>query len=769
VGTGSISGSVRLIAAICISAGGSLFCGLAVAQSSVDTLDEVVVSARKRAENAQDVPISMSVRNGQELADDNSFRMQDVLRSMPNVSTEIQQPRQTSIVIRGLGKNPANDGLEASVGIFLDGVYLGRSGMATNDLIDVERIEVLRGPQGTLFGKNTTAGALNIVTRQPGEHFEASAQASLGSNGFSQLSGALNTPLVPQRLSFRLSAFGTNRTGFVFGDPLNRHLGELDRRGARAQLLWTPAGNTRVRFIADYYSQDEDGPGYQLVDPGIIMADGSLRPNNFLDRSARAGYIPEIDAFARRSDADAMQRIVTDQAGFSAQADVHFGEHRLTSISAWRKWKFRPQNDGDFSALDILPESGVTSQHAQFSQELRLSSASDGPFDYMLGAYLYFQELESAANSLYGVHAADFMTDGLTPLALDGFRVNTTANPETDSYAAFVQSTWRPSPAWELTAGARWTSEWRTARISRTSTGGVALPVTSTSAIAARERIGGLVTSDVETDEDFVSGLLSARFAINEDTMAYLSLARGAKSGGINVAVVPPGVDPTLDPEIANTIEVGWKSRWLADKLQLNVAVFWMDVDDYQTTFRDRIRNTFYLTNAGSVRSRGLEFESRYRPVPNLDLSLAAGWHDASFTSFTNAPCPVETVNPTVCNFTGERVPGSPPWSATGVMHYDFPLRVSGHRMFSQLEYTHKAAHKLDFSEYTREESHGLASLQLGIQGRDDRWRVWLWGKNLLDENYFVTKATSGIFASGAVIGLLADPRTYGLSARARF
>ena len=756
--------------------GSKLLCGVVAltgAASTVaqapDALDEVVVSARKRAENAQDVPISMSVRSGEQMADDNTFRLQEILRSMPNVSTEIQQPRQTSIVIRGLGKNPANDGLEASVGIFLDGVYLGRSGMATNDLIDVERVEVLRGPQGTLFGKNTTAGALNIVTRAPGEEFETWAQVSVGNNDFSQLSGAINAPLVPQRLSIRLSAFDTNRTGSVFDDTLDRHLGEFDRSGARAQMLWTPTENARVRFIADYYSQDEDGPGYLLVDSGTIMTDGSTRPNNFLDRSARAGYTPTIDPAARRSDADAMQRIVTDQAGFSAQADVRLGDHLLTSISAWRKWKFQPQNDGDFTALDIVRKQGTSSRHEQFSQELRLSSASEGQFDYMVGAYIFLQELESTSNTIYGADASDFMTRGLTPLALDGFSVFTAANPETDSYAAFAQGAWRPAPAWELTAGARWTTEARSAHISRSNSGGAPLPATSTAAIAARERIGGAVTTDVETDEDFVSGLLSARFAISEDSMTYLSLARGAKSGGVNVAIVPPGVDPTIDPETANTIELGWKSQWLADKLQLNLAMFWMDVDDYQTNFRDRVRNTFYLTNAGSVRSRGVEFESRYRPLPNLDLSLAAGWNDASFTKFANAPCPVETVNPTTCDFTGHRVPGSPPWSATGAIHYDFPAGAGSHRVFTDLEYTHTPAYQLDFSNYTREESCGLASLQVGFQDGDDHWRVWLWGRNLLDEDYFITKATSGVFASGATIGLIADPRTYGLSARARF
>jgi len=740
-----------------------------IAAQTSPALDEVVVSARKRDEKAQEVPISMSVRDGEALADANAARIQEILRSMPNVATDIAQPRQASIVIRGLGKNPANDGLESSVGVFVDGVYLGRLGMSVNDLIDLERLELLRGPQGTLFGKNTTAGALNIVTRPPAEEFESWAQLSAGNEDYAQLSGAISAPLIPQRLAFRLTAFDTHRSGFVTDTTLDRKLGELDRAGGRAQLLWTPTDSTRVRLIADYSSQDEEGPGYLLVDPGIILADGSIRPDNFLQRSARAGYSPEFDPFARRSDADAAQRVVTEQAGLTAIADVRFGNQILTSISAWRKWNFRPQNDGDFSALDILPETGVSSRHRQFSQELRLSSASNGAFGYMVGAYLYLQELDSHSNSLFGADAADFMTAGLTPLALDGFRVTIDSNPRTDSLAAFVQGTWRPASAWELTAGARWTSESRSARITRSNSGGATLPATSTAALAARERLGGFVSTDVKTDEDFVSGLLSARFTIDEHSMTYLSLARGAKSGGINVAIVPAGVDPSIDPEIADTLELGWKGQWLADRLQLNLAAFWMEVDDYQASFRDRVRNTFYLTNVGSVRSRGVELESRYRPAPNLDLSLAVGWNDASFSSFTSAPCPVETVNATVCDFTGERVPGSPPWSATATIHFEHPVGTSGQRIFSDLEYTQTAAYKLDFSDYTQQEAYGLANLQLGLETRDGRWRIWAWANNLLDEEYFITQSTSGVFASGAVVGLVGDPRTYGLSARARF
>jgi iron complex outermembrane receptor protein len=732
------------------------------------SLEEVVVTARKRIENVQDVPISMSIRDGGLLANSNSLRIQEILRSMPNVSNEIQQPRQASISIRGLGKNPGNEGLEASVGIFLDGVYLGRSGMAVTDLIDAERMEVLRGPQGTLFGKNTTAGALAIVTRAPGREFEAWGQISMGSEDLAQFSGALNVPIA-DRLAFRLSAFDTERRGTVINDVRGERLGEHDRRGARAQVSWTPTDAIGVRFIADYNSQDEDGPGYLLIDPGIVMADGSVRPNNFLDRSARAGYTPVFDAFARRADAESAQNVSTEQAGFSTQVDVRFDKHAFTSITAWRKWSFVPEVDGDFTALSILPVTGVTVRDRQFSQEFRLASATDAVFHYMLGVYLFAQDIESNSEFTYGVHASDFMTRGLTPLALDGFGVNIRADPKTDSAAAFAQGAWRPTSDWELTAGARWTTEKREGGITRNSSGGAPLPAGSTAAMAARERIGGFVSVQMETAEDFVSGLLSARYTISETMMTYLSLSRGAKSGGLNIAIVPAGVSPVLDPETANAAEIGWKSEWLNRTLQMNLAAFWMEVNDYQAAQRDRARNTSYLTNAGSVRSRGIELESLYRPSPSLELGLSAGWNDATYTSFTAAPCPTETVNPTVCDVTGQRVAGSPPWTATGTARYEIPIGANGLRVFTDAEYTHTATYKLDLSNYTRVNAYGIANLQVGLRGRDDRWRVWAWARNLLDEEYYSTMVTAGAFSSGAVVGLVGDARAYGLSLRGRF
>src|SRR5262245_54318836 len=234
-----------------------------------DVLDEVVVSARKRSENAQDVPISLSEISGDELRRGGLVRVQDILRRVPNVSTDILSPRQASVAIRGLGRNPANDALESSVGVFLDGVYLGRPGMMISDLVDLERLEVLRGPQGALFGKNATAGVLNIMTARPSADPEGWLEISAGNLDLRELRGAWSGPIGDSTLSYRLSGFGANRDGYIEDSLRHEWLGELHRAGVRGQLQWQPGDSTTLRLIADYGSHDESGPGYLLVDPNM--------------------------------------------------------------------------------------------------------------------------------------------------------------------------------------------------------------------------------------------------------------------------------------------------------------------------------------------------------------------------------------------------------------------------------------------------------------------------------------------------------------------
>src|SRR5690349_21753649 len=445
---------------------------------SDERLEEVVVSARKRDENARDVPISLSEISGAELQRRGEVRVQDIVRTMPNTSTDILNPRQASLAIRGLGRNPANDALESSVGVFLDGVYLGRPGMMVTDLVDLQRVEVLRGPQGALFGKNATAGVLNILTARPSDRPEGWLELSAGDHDLGELRGAASGPIAGSGWTYRVSGFAVQRDGFVRDTVRDEWLGGLRRSGGRGQLQWRASDSTTLRLIADYSSQDEGGPGYVLVDPNVYRSDGSLRTNNLVTRGARFGYSPLIDSESRRNDADARQRVVTDNAGATLLADWDWGRHRWASIRGWRKFEFRPYNDGDYAGLDVLPQLGANTRSEQLSEELRLASPADGEFQYLAGLQYFEQQVQSNIFAVYGTDASQYLAPGLASNALDGFSVYTNADPRTHSHAAFGQAYWLPRKEIEIAAGVRWTAEEKATSVEQLTAGGVALAAT---------------------------------------------------------------------------------------------------------------------------------------------------------------------------------------------------------------------------------------------------------------------------------------------------
>lgn len=738
-----------------------------VAKTTAVSIAEVIVTARKREEAANQVPMSLSTRSGVELERSQSLRLQEIVRSIPNLSSEILNPRQASIAIRGLGRNPANDGLESSVGVFMDGVYLGRPGMAVMDFVDLERLEVLRGPQGTLFGKNTTAGLLSINTRAPTDSFETYVHATAGNQSHMQVHGAISGPLLTARLTGRLLVFTTRREGFVTNTKHAMDLGEFNRNAARAQLAWKPTSKFDLRLIADYGDHHEDGPGITLVDPGIRMQDGSVRPNNFLDRTARVNYSPQFRPFNRRNASDAEQRSAGDQGGVSAHARWQLGTHTLTSITAWRMWNHRPRSDGDFTPLDIQPQLHFQVSDEQVSTELQLSSSSHDSFRYQVGALLFGQNLTSEFVTSYGEHAADFAQPGLPSSALDGFEVRTISHPRTRSAAAFGQANWDVAKRWEVSAGLRWTTEEKESAITRTSSGGSSLNAIDAAAQAWRSRLGSGVNVKPSSNENFTSAMFSLSRRIGTNATAYLSASRGAKSGGINVAVVPSGIDQVLEPEVAMSYEIGIKQRW--QELSLDLAAFEMQVDDYHATVRDPVRAATFLANAGKVRSRGFELEAMYQPSAELQLRVTAGWADARFTSFREAPCPPETVGRTTCDFSEARVPGAPPWTVDLGGEYRFPMGASDREVYLGGDWFHAAGYRVELSSYTAIDAYDIFNARAGMRSRHGRWDVWLWARNLLDENFYALLGAGGSFNSGVVYGLVGDPRTYGVSLRVSY
>jgi len=742
---------------------------VAVPSAAEEALEEVVVSARKRSENAQDVPISLSEISGDELRDRGLVRVQDIVRTMPNVSTDVLQPRNASLAIRGIGRNPANDALESSVGVFLDGVYLGRPGMVITDLMDLERIEVLRGPQGALFGKNATAGVLNIMSARPTSDTEGWLEVSAGDHDFQEVRGAASGPFGSSPFAYRVSGFASQREGYIYDTSRDEWLGELRRAGFRTQLAWESSESTSLRLIADYSSHDEAGPGYQLVDPNMYRVDGSLRANNLVTRGARFGYLPEFADGNYRNDANAEQNVVTENAGAALLADWQIGEYRLSSITGWRKFTFIPDNDGDYSALDVLPTIGIDVHSRQLSEELRLASPENKKFQYLAGLQFFEQHVQSEGFSLYGSEASEYIYPGLAASALDEFWVATQADPDTHSYSVFGQAYWWPRGDVEIAAGIRWTTEEKSSTVEQSTGGGAMLAAQDAAALDARRRLGSAREFAVRSEEDFVSGSLSVTWHFQEDMSAYLSAARGAKSGGVNAAILPAGADLTVDPEIALGFEVGLKTQWLEDRLQFNLSAFHTTIDGYQAAIRDRVVGATYLANAGKVRTAGAETEVVFRPVANLTLSAGAGYNDTRYESFRDAVCPPELDSQPSCDFTGERVFGAPPFTLNASVDYDAPIADTGFRFRTLVDYSHADGFRAELSRSTWNEPRDLVNFRAGIRTADDRGELTLWANNLFDERYFTGMAVVGPAGTGVVIGLPGTPRTVGVTLQLRY
>jgi iron complex outermembrane receptor protein len=662
-----------------------------------------------------------------------------------------------SFSVRGLGNNPASDGLEGSVGLYLDNVYLARPGMAAFDALDIDQLELLRGPQGTLFGKNTTAGVLNISSRKPTQVREAAAELSAGSYGYVQGKLVLNTP-VSNSLATRLSAYKTHDDGYI----RNRHNGERaqggDRQGVRAQALYEPDAAFSLRVIADYNEEDSNN--------GTLVFYNAGPSGRFLAQAAVVGASPVTNPEERAVNLDSGSHVNVYQGGLSAEANWTLaGDSRITSVSAWRFWRFVPHNDDGLNVPVVL-NVGQSANHRQFTQELRWASAPGGRVDTVAGAYYYYQEIDNNAFTVNGALADRF--NGNPAGAWNNVSSAAPGRLRVNSYALFGQATWHASARWDLTAGLRATYEDKRARVIRHAPIG---PAVTGAALAVRNaRFGAWDSGPLATHQSSPSGLLSLGYKAAEDVLLYASLSHGEKSGGINL-VVPgaAGVASLLvGSERANAAELGVKSSLFGRRLQLNANLFATVLHGYQSNAYDHVTRTSYLTNAGDVRTRGVEFEAIAAPVRPLRLSFNASFNDPRYLRYTNAPCAPE-VGATFCDLSGrDALVNAPRRTANLGLRYEHALGESW-RGYLNANVAHRssATGTLDASRYSRIPAYTLANLSLGLRSNGAQaWDLSLWARNLFDRQYY-TSMWNGTFGSyNAVIG---TPRTLGASARLEF
>ncbi len=749
-------------------------------------LDSIVVTARRRAEEAQKVPSPIAVIQGKQLEEARIYQIQDLQQQLPNFTSQFIHARQSSVAIRGIGNNTANDGLESSVGIYLDNVYLGLPGQAVFDLLDIEQIDLLRGPQGTLFGKNTTAGVLNISSRPPVFHQERSVEVSMGERGYHQLKGMFNQPLSDD-VAVRVSAYGTHDDGWVKNTYTGEDLNEINRYGVRGQVLYQPDDQLSLRVIAEHNQEDSStgslipysfGPWNPSGNIASYLPLGVAGSNatTYADRVTLLGAKNiKRSPYDYAVDLDAEQQSKIKQNAVSTELNWLLDNgFKLTSITAWRDWSFKPQNDLDFTRLNGIT-GGFNVDQNQFSQEVRLASPLNQTFDYVLGAFYYYQNIDSHNSYQTGINALATTTAFPNNAYLSGLGHSTT-----DSYALFGQSTWHVLPKLDVTTGIRLTSERKSGQIQQTD-------IQPTVYTAFSPLFRAYDSGHLSRTDQSVAGLLTASYQFKPDILGFITLSTGEKSGGYNlnsVATPAAALDNTvlnIDPEKARNLEIGLKSTWLDQRLLFNINGFLTKIKDYQAVTTIAIDNQYLnlLTNVGDLTSKGIELDVKAQLNRQFSVNFNAAYTDATFDSGT-APTPFEIFNGTggtadsgygkgYRDISGNQVNGAPRWTTNLSLQHQHDVFAHAEH-YSLINYGWRSETYADAnnSMYSKIPSYGVLNLVSGLrfpQG-DNTIDVSFWAKNILDERYYLGLVNSG---NGVYTASTAEPRTIGASIKYSF
>lgn len=742
----------------------------------------IVTAARRRAESVQDVPVAVAVVSGETLDATGAFNIARLTQLQPSVQFLSSNPRNTAINIRGIGApfGLTNDGIEQGVGLYIDQVYYARIAASTMDFVDIDSLEILRGPQGTLYGKNTTSGAINISTRRPGFEFESRGELTIGNLDFFQAKASVSGPLVADTLSARLSASLTRRRGMLFNTVTNRHVNDTDNIGLRGQIFWQASDRLEVILYGDYSRQDPEAFAQNYV-----KAVPTLRAANrqFAALAAASSYAPaSTNPFDRLVDADTPLTARNVNAGLSLNATLDLGPATLTSITAWRSWDWGPSNDRDFTGLPITTVSANPSQQQQWSQELRLASDGKGRLDYVVGLFGFHQRINTQGvqeqGALAGLWLLGPAANAANPGLINGLRSDNDIRYRNTSAALYGKLTWKITESLSFAPGLRLNYDKKDGIYDARVSGG--LPAQTQAQQNLKNGVLASQTYETEFRDWNLSGDATLSWKATADLLLYATYARAFKSGGINLSGVPnraDGVTPAVElaavrPEQTNHYELGYKSEWLDRKATLNLSAFRTDITDYQATVVDNSVGVLrgYLSNVPKVRSQGLEAELAVRPSRNLSAYLNYAYTDATYVRFPGAPVPVELSGGNIqfVDASGGRMPGV----SAHAFSYGFEARLpDGPREFylgldgttrSSFSSSPTPSAVMNVNGYT------LTNLRAGIRLDEGRWDAFLWVRNAFDTKYF-DFLTAAPGSTGLIVGQPGDPRTWGLTLAKRF
>ncbi|HTU12499.1 MAG TPA: TonB-dependent receptor [Allosphingosinicella sp.] len=768
----------------------------------------IVVTARRRNESLQEVPLAVSVIGDEEIARTGSYNVGRLTQLQPSLQFYTSNPRNSAINIRGIGApfGLTNDGIEQGVGLYIDQVYYNRVASATLDFVDIERIEVLRGPQGTLYGKNTTAGAINVTTRRPSFEFEGQGEVSIGNLGFHQAKLSVSGPLA-SNLAARISLSTTDRRGTIYNVATDQWLQSQDNLGLRGQLLWRATPNLSITLSGDFNVQDPVccAQIYARVAP-------TQRPLNrqYAALTAAFGYAPpSTDPFDRLTDVDAQLSARNEVGGASLLAEWNIGGGTLTSVTAWRYWDWQPANDRDFTGLPITIRSQNPTKQEQYTQELRYAWASDR-FDFVVGAFGFYQEIRTTGTEEQGLAASRWTLAPTSPLSnnpavLNGLVANNDIRLDNTSLAVFGRVNWNITDRLTISPGIRVNYDKKEGSYSSVVTGTASDgtrqlvlftgPYASDPWIVAQRGVRAPQFFEPSFSDWNLSYDLTLSYDLARDVMAYATYARTFKSGGVNLNGVPAdaaGVPilaaGTVRPETVDHFELGLKTQFWNRRVTLNLTGFWTNIDDFQANVTNGQFGVLrgYLANAEQVRVRGIELELSARPSDRFTFYFNGAFTDHEYVRFVDAPCPPELSgggtgtpvaapgvpgnSPANCDISGQWLPGISRWAASYGAEYNIPARFLGRegQVFVGVDgsYRSKFSSNASRSPYTDIDGYSLANFRLGYRTGD--FSIFGWVRNAFDEEYFEQLAvTSG--NTGLIAGQPGDPRTWGATLRFGF
>jgi len=711
-------------------------------------LEEVLVTAQKRTESLQDVPVAVSAFQSNQLE---NFGIEDT-KSLQMVTPSLVFNNRGPVAqpfIRGIGTTLSLLGLEPSVATYVDDQYYPRPVGSIMELPDIERIEVLKGPQGTLYGRNATGGAIRIVTKDPGDEFSGSIKVSAGNYDLFKLSGYAEGAL-SDSLRVNASILTTQRDGFAEQqEPGLDDLDNLDVQTYRTKIVWDASETVTVKLALDY-TKREDTAGSETIDitSGKTII-GQIFPFSIGNSFAEAigGPVGTVAPTGKAQD-DVRSSVDDDneQTMFNAQLrfDVDLDGMTFSSITTYQDSESET-NTADFDASRLrLADISDVEENEAISQEFQLLSDNDSDLSWMVGTF-YF---ESEGEYQLTFDASELVVAGFQTLVSPQSRLDTTA------WAVFGQATYNFNEAWAVTLGGRYSSE-------------------------EKEIEADSPTGVVKGDDDWSEFTPKAVLEYNWDVgMAYLSYSRGFKSGGYAYPYIVDFSDNSVDAEILDMWELGMKADLVDDTLRLNGALYFYDYEDLQVN-----RNAglvlpspglvIPVENAGGAEILGLEMDLTW--VASENLTLAAGFNvmDTEYTDYEATPSVYNTAvfpGPVVLavpyDAKGDDMIRAPEFSAYVAVSYEFKL-ANGAYMPLNITYSHKGDYNFDLipgdetnriDEY-ESDAYELLNARLAYNSANDDWSVALWGKNLTDEEYFDEVVA---FAT-AVRATVGAPRTYGI------